>query len=145
MTAPDRPELPPPDTALVDVDVDEDALTELRRRADEEGVAPEDDERLLRYLVYLGAAYIRAERVVEGGTADAFGLIRANADASKSGAASLRFAYGEAVRADGTSRRAIVAEEHFLGSFADALATMEAEVEARRARIQELEAAVDAR
>jgi hypothetical protein len=144
MTAPERPELPPPETAFADVGLDEAGLAELRRRADEEGVAPEGDERLLRYLVYLGAAYLRAERVVASDTGDAFALIRANADASKGAAASLRFAYAEAVRDDGTSRRAIVAEEHFLGSFAHALGTMEEEVEARRARIQELEAAVDA-
>jgi len=36
--------------------------------------------------------------------------------------ASLQFAYSEAVRDDGASRRAIVAEEHFLGSFELALA-----------------------
>ena len=143
MTESERPELPPPDTAFADVDLDEAGLAALRRRAEEEGVAPEGDERLLRYLVYLGAAYLRAERIPNE-SGDALAAIRAHIDAANSAGASLRFAYSEAVRGDGTSRRAIVAEEHFLGSFADALAAMEAEVEARRARIEELEGAVDA-
>jgi hypothetical protein len=144
MTETERPELPPPDTAFADVDLDEAGLAELRGRAEDEGAAPDGDERLLRYLVYLGAAYIRADRVSAGEPADAFAAIRAQVDAFKSAGASLRFAYSEAVRGDGTSRRAIVAEEHFLGSFENALAAMEAEVEARRARIDQLEEAVSA-
>jgi hypothetical protein len=144
MTDSDRPELPPPDTAFADVDLDEDGLAELRRRAEDEGVAPDGDEKLLRYLVYLGAAYIRADRVSAGEPGDAFTMMRAQVDAFKGAGASLRFAYSEAVRGDGMSRRAIVAEEHFLGSFDNALAAMEAEVEARRARIDELEGAVGA-
>jgi hypothetical protein len=143
MTETERPELPPPDTAFADVDLDEARLADVRRRAEEEGAAPDGDERLLRYLVYLGAAYIRADRLRASET-DAFVTVRAQVDAFKSAGASLRFAYSEAVRDDGTSRRAIVAEEHFLGSFAGALAAMEAEVEARRARVEELEGAVGA-
>ena len=144
MTDSERPELPPPETAFADVDLDEGGLAELRSRAEDEGVAPDGVENLLRYLVYLGAAYIRAERVSEGESGDAFAAIRAQVDAFKGAGASLRFAYSEAVRDDGASRRAIVAEEHFLGSFEHALAAMEAEVEARRARVEELEGAAGA-
>jgi hypothetical protein len=132
------PELPPPDTELVEVDLDEARLAELRRRAADEGVAPEDDDRLLRYLVYLGAAYLRAERL----GADALAAVRSQADAAKQAGSSLRFRYSEATRADGTARRAIVAEEHFLGAYGNALASMEAEVEARAERVRALEEAL---
>jgi hypothetical protein len=144
MTETERPELPPPDTAFADVDLDETGLAELRSRAEDEGVAPEGDQKLLRYLVYLGAAYIRADRVSAGEAADAFAAIRAQVDAFRGAGASLRFSYSEAVRGDGTSRRAIVAEEHFLGAFEHALSAMQAEVEARRGRVGELEEAVGA-
>jgi hypothetical protein len=144
MTESERPELPPPDTGFVEIDLDEAALDGLRRRAEDEGVAPDDGHELLRYLVYLGAAYIRADRVSEGETGDPFAVIRAQVDAFRAAGASLRFAYSEAVRDDGMSRRAIVAEEHFLGSFAHALTAMETEVEARRARVEELEEAAGA-
>jgi hypothetical protein len=145
MTESPRPELPPPDTAFADVDLDDVGLVELRRRAEAEDVAPDGDEALLRYVVYLGAAYLRAERVTAGEPGDPLAAVRARADAAKSAGASLRFQYAEAVRADGTARRAIVAEEHFLGSISDALAAMETEVEARRSRIEALEEAADAR
>ena len=45
--------LPPADVVEVELQ-----LAEVRR----DELAPEDDETLLRYLVYLGAAYVEADR-----------------------------------------------------------------------------------
>lgn len=140
-----RPELPPPDTATVDLELEDDELSALRRRAHVEGIAPGEDEHLVRYLIYLGAAYVRAERVRMEAPADAFERIRRSCDAAKSAGAALRFRYGEAARAYSADTRAIVAEEHFVAAFGPAVDAMAEETERRRDRIAALEEGLAAR
>lgn len=140
-----RPELPPPDTAAVDLELGDGELAALRRRSHDEGVAPEDDQHLVRYLIYLGAAYLRAEHARTDDPEDAWDRIRRSCDAAKSAGAVLRFHYGEAARTYSSDTRAIVAEEHFVASFAPAVDAMAEEVERRRERIAALEETLAAR
>ncbi len=59
--------LPAGETAEVELDVDEADLRALRARAGNAG--PEYEAAFARYLVYLGAGLLEAERAVAGSTA----------------------------------------------------------------------------
>jgi len=143
MSSNSRPELPSPETSTLVLDLPAHELDDLRERARAEGVAPEDDAHLLRYLVHLGAAYLRAERLRAELSEDADETLYGWADATRCTRSALRFAYGEAARTYGMDTRAIVAEARFVASFTRIVEAMEDEAAARRERIRALEEALD--
>jgi hypothetical protein len=132
--------LPPGETAEVELDLDDERLRRLRERA--EPVAPEDDDALLRYLVYLGVGYAEAERAAAGTPAEADARLRRLLGAVEGELAVLRFHYAESAREYAEETRARAAHERMAGAHRALVEKLEAEIAAREARIANLEAAL---
>jgi len=120
--------LPPADVVEVELQ-----LAEVRR----DELAPEDDETLLRYLVYLGAAYVEADR------ASTYDRLHRLFGAVGSRAAVLRFHYGEQARGFAEEKRAHAAHERMAGAYEGLVEKIEAEIALREERVRKLEAALE--
>src|SRR6266542_531715 len=135
-----------PDEASVEVELglDEPAYAELRRRAEQEGLAPADAEALKRYLVCLGTGYLEAERAVADANrqGEAFELIHRLLAAVEGELAVLRFHYGESAREFAEEERAHAAHERMAGAHEALIERLEAEIATREERIANLEQAL---
>jgi len=120
--------LPPADVVEVELQ-----LAKVRR----DELAPEDDETLLRYLVYLGAAYVEADR------ASTYDRLHRLFGAVGSRAAVLRFHYGEQARGFAEEKRAHAAHERMAGAYEGLVEKIEAEIALREERVRKLEAALE--
>jgi len=120
--------LPPADVVEVELQ-----LAKVRR----DELAPEDDETLLRYLVYLGAAYVEADR------ASTYDRLHRLFGAVGSRAAILRFHYGEQARGFAEEKRAHAAHERMAGAYEGLVEKIEAEIALREERVRKLEAALE--
>jgi hypothetical protein len=120
-------QLPPADVVAVEVEDD--------RR----------DEQLLRYLVYLGAGYAEADRVIAAATDanEAFDRLHQLFGAVGSRSAVLRFHYGEQARGFAEESRAHAAHERMAGAYEGLVEKMEAEIALREERVRNLEAALE--
>jgi hypothetical protein len=121
-------ELPPGEVVEVEVE-----LAEIRR----DELTPEGEDALLRYLVYLGAGYVEADRV---GTYDRLDRLFG---AVGSRAAVLRFHYGEQARGFAEEKRAHAAHERMAGAYEGLVDKLEAEIALREQRVRKLEAALE--
>lgn len=144
MKVPASIDLPPPTAEPVDVKVEGDALRALRAAAEAEGAAPEDDEQLVRYLVYLGAAYLRADRIAAEPPDQTFDRLFRLAGEARGAASVLRFHSGEAAREHAGEARAVVAAELVVVSLLPAVERLEEETRRRRERVRILREALDA-
>jgi hypothetical protein len=123
-------ELPPGEVVEVEVDV---RLEGIRR----DELAPESDDALCRYLVYLGAGYVEAER------ASTYDRLHRLFGAVGSRAAVLRFHYGEQARGFAEEKRAHAAHERMAGAYEGLAEKLEAEIALREQRVRKLEAALE--
>jgi len=137
-------ELPEGTTVTVELGLEAGELAELRRRAAGDELAPDEGPALLRYLVYLGAAYVEAERVVQeaGSLEAAHAAVHARYGQAGAGSAVLRFHYGEASRLHTARRRARAAHELTQAIYADSARRLEREIETREERLRNLRAAL---
>ncbi|MER3410463.1 MAG: hypothetical protein C4306_10325 [Thermoleophilia bacterium] len=137
-------ELPEGKTVAVELDLDDADLAEIRRRAAGDELAPDDEAALLRYLVYLGAAYVEVERTVEeaGSLQAAHAAVYARYGQAGAGSAVLRFHYGEASRLFAARRRSQAAHEITQAIYADTARRIEEEIAVRAERVCNLKAAL---
>ncbi len=137
-------ELPEGTPVAVEVELGEAELAELRRRAAGDELAPAEDEELLRYLVYLGAGYVEAERTIEREESVEAAHAALYAGYGQAGAARavLRFRYWEASRLHTARGRARAAKELAHAIYADATRRIEEEIEVREERARRLKAAL---
>lgn len=133
--------LPPGETVELELALDDTRLRHLRQRA--EPLAPEDDDALLRYLVYLGAGYAEAERAADGPRAEGEARLRRLLGAVEGELAVLRFHYAESAREYAEEARAHAAHERMARAHRALVEKLEAEIATRQARIANLEAALD--
>jgi len=136
-------ELPPPDTVTTELTVAPEELESVRARAGAEGVAPDREAELLRYLVYLGAAYLGAGQMVERASSarDAYDeLDRAFGAVSGAGAV-LRFNWAEAARNHADEQRAAAAHSRVVAGYEALVEKLEREIAVREERIRRLEEA----
>jgi hypothetical protein len=105
---------------------------------------PRRDEPLLRYLVYLGAGYVEADRVIAAAAdaTDAFDRLHRLFGAVGSRSAVLRFHYGEQARGFADETRAHAAHERMAGAYEGLVEKIEAEIALREERVRNLEAAL---
>jgi hypothetical protein len=103
------------------------------------------DEQLLRYLVYLGAGYVEADRVIAAApdAAEAFDRLHRLFGAVGSQSAVLRFHYGEQARGFAEESRAQSAHERMAGAYEGLVEKMEAEIALREERVRNLETALE--
>jgi len=125
-------ELPTGDTVAIELELDPD----VRARATDDPLAPDDEIDLLRYLVYLGAAYLEAERVAD------YAEIHRRFGAVGGKAAVLRFHFAEAARAYAAEQRAAAANDRYAGTYGLILERIEQEIAVRERRIANLEEAL---
>jgi hypothetical protein len=118
-------------------------VDEIRRRAAEDALAPKEED-LLRYLVYLGAGYVEAERCAQRASSPEEAHAAVHAFYGRAGAASavLRFRFSEASRLDAARRRARAAHELTWAIYAETARQLEQEIARRRERLRDLEAAL---
>jgi len=136
--------LSPAPTVDVELPVDATTLAQLHDRVEAESLAPDEDDGLARYLLYLGAAYLEAEQAAAE-TESAEGAYRAVYRLyGKAGAASsvLRFHYGEAARASNGERRATTGRDIFVAAYGRTLDRLEQELDTRERRVRNLERAL---
>jgi hypothetical protein len=135
-------ELPSPATRAVELRADD--LPAVLGRAAAEGVAPDDRDQLLRYLTYLGAAYLEAERIVERAPSirAAYDELHRRFGAAGAGASVLRFHWAEAARNFAAEGRAAAAHDRFAGTYQAVVEKMEREIATREERIRHLERAL---
>src|SRR5438105_1447127 len=140
----DEIELPSGETELVELRLDAGGLRRARAILEREERAPATDDSLARYLVYLGAAYLEAERVVAGAAsvADAYARLHQLFGAVGARASVLHFHYGEQSRSYADERRASVAHERLAGGFEVLAEKMQAEIAVREARLRNLQEAL---
>jgi hypothetical protein len=102
--------------------------------------APEEDEKLLRYLVYLGAGYLEAERLVAeaGEPAQAYAELHRLLGAVQGEESVLRFHYFEAARGFAEESRAQAAHERMAGAYEALIEKMEGEIALREERVRRL-------
>lgn len=119
-------------------------LAEARRRAERDDLAPCGEEALLRYLVYLGAAYVQAEREAEraGSLQEAYAAVYALYGQAGAATAVLRFHYGEASRLHSARERARAAGEITRAIYVDTAGRLQREIALREERLRNLRAAV---
>lgn len=110
-----------PDARLGSVDID---------------AGPGEEEKLVRYLVYLGAGYVEAERLValSGGPAEAYAELHRALGAAQGEESVLRFHYSEAARGFAEESRARAAHERTAGAYEALIEKMEAEIAFREER-----------
>jgi hypothetical protein len=136
-------DLPPPDVELADVRVD---AGDVRRRAEQDELAPSDEsvEEIVRYLIYLGAAYLEAERVIEGAGSieDAYAELHRRFGRAGGADAVVRFHYGEAARNYAAETRAGAAHDRLSGAYELVAEKLAAEIRIRRERIANLKRAL---
>jgi len=137
------PELPPPETVTIELDVERGELEQLRARLEADGLAPAGEETLLRYLAYLGAGYLEAQALMEraGGVADAYTGLHHQYGAVSGESAVLRFHYFEDARIHAAEQRAAAAHDRSAGAYAALIDRMRTEIATREMRIRHLEAA----
>jgi hypothetical protein len=137
------PDLPPPDTRSFDVEVEPALLESVRERLGAQELAPGSEAALLRYLVYLGAAYLEAESVAarSGDVGRAFERLHREYAAVGGEAAVLRYHYSEEARMHAAEQRAEAAHERSAGAYLALLERMRAEVATREERVRRLEEA----
>jgi hypothetical protein len=137
-------ELPSGETQAIELDLGPAELRRARATLEAEERAPGTDESLARYLVYLGSAYVEAERIastaasVEAAYRDLnrlFGAVSGRASV-------LRFHYAEQARAYAEEQRAHVAHERLAGGFEVLTERMQAEIAIREERLRRLRAAL---
>jgi hypothetical protein len=126
------------------LELEHDVLTELRRRAEADELAPVEDDSLLRYLVYLGAGYVEAERVVEKASSwdEAYAALHRLYGAAEGEASVLQFHYTESARGFAEEERARPAHERMGDAYMGLVELMEAEAALRERRIGNLEKAL---
>lgn len=134
--------LPPPETATVDVDVGDPA--ELSRRAIEDGTAPHAAPDLLRYLVYLGTAYLEAERVGTKAPGHAYEELHRLLGQAGATSSVLRFRYAESAREYAAESRASASKARFVGTYELLTERLVAEIGTREERVRNLERALEA-
>lgn len=137
-------ELPPPDTSTAELTVAADEFDVVRVRAVAEGRAPDGAAGLLRYLVYLGTAYLEACQIAEraSDTRDAYEQIDRSFGAVSGTAAVLRFNWAEAARNYAAEQRAAIAHSRSVGGYEALVERLEREIATRKERIQHLEEAL---
>lgn len=130
-----------PDGAVVEVEIGLDApdVAELRAAAEADGLAPRELDVLLRYLVYLGAAYLIGERPAGG---DELERLQRLTGAVSGRNATLRFAYFEASRRCAAEERARAAHEQSAGSYELIVEQLRREIATREERVRDLEEAL---
>jgi hypothetical protein len=136
------PDAHPSETSVVDLALAEEEYAAARARASSDPLARhEDDEKLFRYLVYLGAAYVEAERVVEEADSwpAAFRRLHRLYGAAGGEASVLHFHYGESARGYADEQRAHTAHERMAGAYEALVEKMEREIAIREERIRNLE------
>ncbi len=131
------------DTCLVRLNLRDDELAEARAGARSDEFAPSDEEQLFRYLVYLGTAYVEAERVMEAADswAEAFARLDRHYGGVSGEASVLHFHYGESARRYADEQRAQAAHERMAGAYEALIEKMEQEIQIREQRIRNLEEA----
>jgi hypothetical protein len=119
--------LPPADVVAVELD------------------GPRRDEPVLRYLVYLGAGYVEADRVIAAAAdaTEAFDRLHRLFGAVGSRSAVLRFHYSEQARGFAEETRARAAPERMAGAYEGLVEKMEAEIALREERVRNLEATLE--
>jgi hypothetical protein len=136
-------DLPTGETQDVEVELDEAGLEAVLRRAATDEVAPLEVPTLCRYLVYLGAAYLEAERLLEPpGWERAYGDLHRCYGAVASRSSVLRFHYAESARGFADEERARSAHERMAGAYEALVGKMQAEIAVREERVRNLERAL---
>jgi hypothetical protein len=136
----DAPELPPAETRAFELDVDSVEFDLARARLVDDGLAPAGDDHLLRYLVYLGAAYLEAESLIgaAGFRADAYERLHRRYGAVGGEAAVLRFHYSEEARVYAAEQRGAAAHDSSAGAYEALVERMQDEIAVREERIRNL-------
>lgn len=129
------------ETTSVVVELSPSELAELRRRAAEEGLPADEDERLVRFAVYLGAGYLEAESAAGSASSseEAFARLHRLLGAAQGEASVLRFRYSESARYFAEEQRAHAAHERQAGAYEALVEKMEEEIAAREQRVRNLE------
>lgn len=130
-------DLPEHTTRSVEIPLDGDERAELRRRAAEDELAPEEERVLLRYLVYLGQAYIEAEKLVDEADSwrAAYEALQRPFGGIIGQTSVLHFHFGEAERGFAEEQRAHAAHERMAGAYEGLVEKMEAEIALREERL----------
>jgi hypothetical protein len=120
------------------------APPELRARAARDPLAPEDEQSLLRYVVYLGLAYLEGERAVADAAdeAEAYARLSRLCAAAEGGAAVLRFTYAEESRRFAEEQRAAAAHGRMADAYAGLVDSLRAEIAVREQRVAALRRAL---
>jgi hypothetical protein len=139
-------DLPTADTSTAELSLAPDEFDVVRVRAVAEGLAPDREGELLRYLVYLGAAYLEAEQVVDEASSahDGYDELHRRFGAVSAGAAVLRFHWAEAARTYADEQRAATAHGRGVGGYEALVEKLEDEIATREDRILHLEEALAA-
>ena len=137
-------DLPDDDLVEVEVGLDRAALEELALRADQEGLAPTSPDRLIAYVIYLGAGYIEGAGVVESAPdpQEAYDRLDRLLGAVAGRIAVLEFHFSESAREFAEEQRAHAAHERGAGAYEALIEKIEAEISTREERIANLEAAL---
>lgn len=131
-------DLPVGDRATIELD---DSLRpELRARAERDELAPELEPVLLRYLVYLGAAYLEAEQLVSAAAdpEEAYRQLSRRVGGVTGRTAVLRFHYSDHARRFAEERRAKAAHDRMAGAHAGLVERFEDEIAVREERVRNL-------
>jgi len=130
-----------PGGSTTEVEVRRFSVEQIQAQARRDELAPTGEEALLRYLVYLGSAYLEAERVVDESesAAEAYSRLHKLFGAVGGRGAILRFHYSEAARGFAEEERAQAAHERMAGAYETLVEKMEAEIAIRETRVDNLE------
>jgi len=134
-----------PEGTTTEVEVGEQTdLNEIHARAQHDELAPDHEETLLRYLIYLGAAYLEGERIVAESESptQAYARLHKLFGAVGGRGAILRFHYSEAARGFAEEERAQAGHERMAGAYDALVEKMNAEIATREERIRNLQEAL---
>jgi len=131
-----------PHAATVEVEIDASIdEQELLDRAADDGLAPTESDLLHRYLIYLGAGYLRGERERRraGSTSEGLGRLRRLHGAAGGTRSVLLFEWSEASRRHAAERRAEAAHTANASAMEGLVRRAEQEIAIRAERIANLE------
>ncbi len=137
-------DLPEHATRSIEIPLDSNEMAELRRRGAEDELAPEDELVLLRYLVYLGQAYLEADRFVDEADSwrAAYEALHKRFGGITGRTSVLHFHFSEAGRGFAEEERAHAAHERMAGAYEGLVEKMEAEIALPEERLANLERAL---